>query len=344
MNLLETYATCHRLVGGGVPTLVTPAPPPIEDLNRRDLLRGAGALGAGWVLAGCARTGAPGTSAATSAGTDDASPAAAGPGRVATLGLEDAVLALGVTPVGVTRTWDGEDPAYLAHLLREVPSVGNFGEPDLEALALSAPDVVLTFPFVADEIGAQLEQFTHVRLVEPPVEGGVEGVRQILTAAGRQLGLEVAAATRLAEHERVMTAARERLAGAFGRVAFLRITGPGELRIVTPSWGYIGPVLYGDLGLTPTEAVTRLDSQDTERTGYVAGSLEVLTELEDAETIFHLAWAEDDLAQVEGNAIWQQLPAVRSGAVHPVSPATWATTDCLANEAKARDVLEVAGR
>lgn len=30
-----------------------PAAAPIDDITRRDLLRGTGALGAGWVLAGC---------------------------------------------------------------------------------------------------------------------------------------------------------------------------------------------------------------------------------------------------------------------------------------------------
>jgi len=39
------------------PDIHLPAPPPIDDITRRDLLRGVGALSAGWALAGCADDG-----------------------------------------------------------------------------------------------------------------------------------------------------------------------------------------------------------------------------------------------------------------------------------------------
>ena len=56
----------------------------------------------------------------------------------------DALVALGITPVGATESGAGVGfPAYLADRLRDTESVGATSEPDLEAIANLAPDLII---------------------------------------------------------------------------------------------------------------------------------------------------------------------------------------------------------
>lgn len=127
--------------------------PAIDDVTRRDLLKGAAAL---LVAAGCGTDRQPVAAPSPTASIRTiehryGSTAIVGvPERVVTVGLtdHDTVLALGVTPLGVY-DWYGEYP-YATHpwaqdeLGDARPAiVGSGGELDFEAIAALRPDLIL---------------------------------------------------------------------------------------------------------------------------------------------------------------------------------------------------------
>lgn len=135
--------------------LVPPTPEDLVDITRRDLLRGAGALGVGWALPGCgvgAEAGGdePATATRTIRHKYGATEIAGTPARVVTVGLteQDYVLALGVTPVGV-REWFGDHPGALWPWARDalgddsLPDVLPVLELDFEQIAALEADLIL---------------------------------------------------------------------------------------------------------------------------------------------------------------------------------------------------------
>ncbi len=300
-------------------------------LSRRALLRR--------VAAGAALTASGGLLAACGGDDDEpaARPAERGPdvGRVVSLGQEDELLALGVTPVAAGVTLSGEFAPHLARALEGVPSVGPSYEPSIERILAARPDRIFSDEYVAESLGDDLRRIATLHVVRLPPVGGVAGVGTVLRRPAEPIGLRAQADERLRVHRERMAAARERLAGVRGTVAFLRIRAD-ELRLVTPDWGYVGPVLHGDLGLEPASYVREQASGDTERYGYVDLSLERIGRI-DADHLLYLSEDDDAFARVE--RLWDRVPAVRAGAVHRVDPVVWQTTAVSANERKAADVV-----
>jgi len=300
-------------------------------LTRRALLQRAGAGAAlaagGALLAACGQDDEPAPPAPARREPDV--------GRVVSLGLEDGLLALGVTPVAAGVALSGEYPPHLQDALRGVPSVGPAYEPSLERILAARPDRIFSDEYVAESLGDRLRAMARLHVVRSPVEGGVAGATQVLRQTAEPLGLQARAQERLRVHRERMAAARERLAGVQGSVAFLRVR-PDEVRLVTPDWGYVGPVLHGDLGLTPAPYVREVAPRDRDRVGWVPLSLERVPSL-DADHLVYLSEDDDAFARVE--RLWRRVPAVRSGSVHRVDPVLWQTTAVQANERKAADVV-----
>lgn len=78
------------------------------------------------------------------------------PERVASLGVEDELVTLGVTPV----VWAAED--YLKPTLPEVPTAGASYEPNLEAVVAAEPDLILLQQSEGFEDRTMYEQLSRV--------------------------------------------------------------------------------------------------------------------------------------------------------------------------------------
>lgn len=137
-----------------VDLLAPPPPAPITDVTRRDLLRGVGALGAGWVVAGCApNSDDPAGSGQTRSITHEfgTTEVPATPERIVvvdhapTLGN---LLALGLTPVAAgSYAPTGPQPFHsvldpLVDGVQPIPAY--FAELPLERVAARAPDLILS--------------------------------------------------------------------------------------------------------------------------------------------------------------------------------------------------------
>jgi len=113
------------------------------------------------------------------------------PERVVVLdtGELDAVLALGVTPVGAVRT-DVSDalPAYIEDAgvdPADIDDVGSIQEPDLEAIAALEPDVILTNRVRHEDIHDQLSAIAPTVYAEAVGETWKENLQLAAEALGR---------------------------------------------------------------------------------------------------------------------------------------------------------------
>lgn len=133
-------------------------PAPIEDdLTRRRLFTGAGALAVGWALAGCSTDGtslgeeAPATRTFVD-GLGRSIQVPDRPQRIVALNDGNGgaqILSLGLPLVGLTTRGGVLDPANVgmagSDVLVGVTPVGDYAEPDVEAIATLRPDLIVAY-------------------------------------------------------------------------------------------------------------------------------------------------------------------------------------------------------
>jgi iron complex transport system substrate-binding protein len=282
-------------------------------------------VGAGLLLAGCgADAGATGEPQDTAEvrtvehalGTTEIEGA---PERVVVLdtGELDAVLALGVTPVGAVRT-DVSDalPAYIADAgadAADIANVGTIAEPDLEAIAALEPDLILSNAVRHTDVYEQLSAIAPTVLAEAIGETWEDNLR-----------LAAEALDRSEEAEELLTAYIER-AGEVGalygdpgatEVSMVRFLDGTAVRLYGEG-SFIGDVL-GDVGFA------RPELQRTEET-FVEVSPEQIASA-DGDLVFSAAYGEDGrtaAAQVTAGGLWQGLTAVQQGRAFEVDDDRW---------------------
>lgn len=159
---------------------------PVDELTRRRLLGAAGSVSVGLMVAGCGSDPA-GTAAAkegpfpvTIEHAFGSAEIPAAPPRVVSVGYsdQDAILALGVVPVGL-RDWFGDQPnavwPWAQPLLGgAAPEVLPLDALNFEAIAALEPDLIVgrsTFDLTSEEY----ETLSRIALtVGPPAGGGTE--------------------------------------------------------------------------------------------------------------------------------------------------------------------------
>ncbi|MGK5111863.1 ABC transporter substrate-binding protein [Geodermatophilus sp. CPCC 205506] len=287
--------------------------------------RAAAAVTAGLVLAGCGAedggTAEPQATAETrtvehALGTTEIEGT---PERVVVLdtGELDAVLALGVTPVGSVRT-DVSDalPAYIEDAGTDptrIANVGTIAEPDLEAIAALEPDLILSNAVRHTDVYEQLSALAPTVFAEAVGETWQENLR----LAGEALG-------RTEEAEELLAAHEERAAevGAlFGdpaatEVSIVRFLDGSAVRLYGEG-SFIGAML-ADVGFA------RPAVQRTAETFVEVGPEEIGQA--DGDLVFSAAYGQDGqtaAAQITGGGLWQGLSAVEQGRAFEVDDDRW---------------------
>lgn len=240
--------------------------------------------------------------------------------------IED-VLSLCLTPVAVAdptgyATWDA------AEVLPDgVEDVGTRGEPNLDALFATNPDLVIIEAYAPDDaIIAQLEAYdvpvlaTKGADTADPIAQMLTTFRLIADATGRAERADAV----IGEFESALVDAKAAVADADipvkefvyldgyldGGNVSLRPFGQGSLMGelgealgLTNAWtGEVDPA-YG-LGVTDIEGMVAVGDAVFFHTSTVDEGVEIMEEL-------------------EKNPIWESLPAVAEGRVHPFPPGTW---------------------
>jgi iron complex transport system substrate-binding protein len=307
------------------------------------------------VAVGLALTGCGGGDGGTTGGADATATAqtrtvehAAGtteiegtPERVVVLdtGELDAVLALGVPPVGAVRTSVSDElPAYIEDAgadPADIANVGTIAEPDLEAIAALTPDLILSNAVRHTEIYDQLAAIAPTVFAEAIGETWKDNLR----LAGEALGRSEEAEELLAAHEE-----RAAEVGAlFGdpaatEVSMVRFLDGTAVRLYGEG-SFIGAVL-ADVGFARPEV---------QRTGetFVEVAPEAISQA-DGDLLFYASYGEDGqvaAGQVTGGGLWAGLSAVQSGRAFEVDDDRWfLAIGPLGASLVLDDLEEIAGR
>jgi iron complex transport system substrate-binding protein len=232
----------------------------------------------------------------------------------------DAALTLETPLVGYTtyRAIEGGLPEYLGPLAArygtEAVSVGRLEEPSLEQVAALEPDLILSAKVRHEALYGQLSR------IAPTVFSETTGPtwKENLRLAGRALGKEDLAETRIADYERRATGIGREIAAASGgalpTVSIVRFAGEDTVRLYSEK-SYSGIVLH-DVGFP------RPAAQPTTDKIAVDVSPERILDL-DADHIFVATWpdatTDGPKAQFTSNPLWSRL----TGAQHDVDDLTW---------------------
>ncbi|MBD2848294.1 ABC transporter substrate-binding protein [Paenibacillus sp. IB182496] len=258
------------------------------------------------------------------------------PQRVIALYMEDYLVALGIKPI--TQTVIG---SFFLNYLQ--PEIGDLPKLDSSAVdfevALEAqPDLILlAFPNYA--MDGKYESFAKIAPTYVFGEEAPNQWRDALRTVGDLLGKEAEAERVLADYDAKVEAAKAQLATVLGdeTVALVRVRSDKEIRLYGGPGGYVGNVLYTDLGLNPPAIVKELAWGEA---SMAVISQEVIPQI-DADHLF-ITYDEGgkELAEeVMSGGLWKSLPAVQNGQVHAVSLDHWMTFGPVAYIKKVDDVL-----
>lgn len=227
----------------------------------------------------------------------------------------DAVVSLGVTPVGmVTTDVSQEFVGYLADELEGTQGVGTIAEPNLERIAALEPDLIVSNTVRHEDIYPQLSAIAPTVLAADVGDTWKDTLRLVGEALGRGDRAEELIGdyeARAAEVGRAVTGG-DPAGVSVSMVRFL----PGQVRMYGEA-SFIGTVL-ADAGFA------RPPSQQVADT-FVEVSPEQITQA-DADVVFTSVYgdpAATDRAAVTGGPLWSRLGAVQAGDTHEVSDDTW---------------------
>lgn len=307
-------------------TTLAPSPLRIDDATRREVLRGLGLLGAGWVLVAC--------------GTAEDAPPAAATRRVdhplgfaevpvdaqriiALTGTEelDALAALGVAPIAAAELEQGIGfSPGAARLLgdSEVTMLGTRREIDLEVVAAQRPDLILGTEGWLAEVYDQLSAIAPTVSIDG-YTGAAQILRDVAAALGRGDAAEEAIAAVEADVDGLVEAADEALEGL---TYCLVKPFPEDGEYGLYQLPDIDDILQR-LGMTRREAQMALFTDDS---GYAAISTEQV-DIIDTDVVLLFGYDEPaDAAAIQtmlADPLFARLPAAQRGTVFSVDSASW---------------------
>lgn len=223
----------------------------------------------------------------------------------------DALVALGITPVGATESGATNGlPGYLADGLGTTEIVGTTAEPDLEAIAGLEPDLI---------IGARVRHeamYDRLSAIAPTVFSENSG-----TNWQEQARITAAAVDRSDEMETLLTDLDDRAArvgeavGAEGRTASI-------VRFRAENFRLYGPATFS--GTILTQVGFDLGARDWNEYSMLELSPENYDRI-DGDVVFFTDRAGSADASTRGavTSVWGALPAVTQGNVHEVEDETW---------------------
>ncbi|WP_182086234.1 ABC transporter substrate-binding protein [Aureimonas sp. ME7] len=222
----------------------------------------------------------------------------------------EAMLALGVVPVGLSDTRYYRERMGRSLLPEDVADIGPFWEVNMELLAELRPDVILASP---SNIVAMptLPEVAHIHAVPDavPPEGRYALGAAILRDVAALLSREARAETLLAEAERAMGAAAEALARGPERPVF----------VLLPNGNGRSVIVYGRNSL-PDAVLRRIGVRNafngrTNAAGVATIGVERLLAEPDALILMiDIPSARRRIdAAIAGSALWQALEPVRAG-------------------------------
>lgn len=241
--------------------------------------------------------------------------------------VTEALITLGVTPVGVADVKGYRAYDTAAKLTGDVKDIGTRGEPSVGTVAGLKPDLVAATTDLPDSAIRQLSKIAPVVVVR-----SADASRQIaqMTDNTRLLaqatGKEEKAKTEVTALRKTLTAGRKKLAAAGlegEKVAFADGSKQGNQVAIRP---YAKGALFADLN-TELGLKNPWPMKGDKSYGLAATDVEGLTKVGDA----HFAYitnssdeGEDPFADgLKDNAVWKSLPFVKEDKVHRLPDGIW---------------------
>ncbi|MDV4150329.1 iron-hydroxamate ABC transporter substrate-binding protein [Clostridium sp. AL.422] len=231
------------------------------------------------------------------------------PQRIVDLsGNSDILSILGYKVIGTANS-DAYDytkfPSYLEKTLEGAEILGYSMQDtmDIEAVMNLNPDLIV-ISTVQEKMYDQLSEIAPTVMIQLEALNWKEDVK----AVGKVFGKEDAANKWLADYEAKAKEAGDKIKSEYGEdTTYLSFLASGGQFFVFDGAGF-GSVLYEDMGLAKPEGMPEQSDISLPVVTY-----EGLASIK-ADYIFAIATAED-LAQLESNSIWNNIPAVKDGKV-----------------------------
>ncbi|MGN7284665.1 ABC transporter substrate-binding protein [Shouchella rhizosphaerae] len=245
------------------------------------------------------------------------------PQRIVVLTNEgtEALLALGVTPVGAVKSWLG-DPWYdhIAEQMEEVEVVGDEMQPNIEAIAALEPDLIIGTKVRQEEVYEQLREIAPTIMSET-LSGDWQENFQLYADAINQ---HDAGVKLLADFQQRIEEAKSELGDKTStEVSIVRFLPTGARIYFRDSFS---GVMLEQLGFA------RPETQDKE------GLAEEITKERipemDGDIMFYFIWEEDLEARTgaknakewQEEPLWKNLEVVKSNRAYEVDEAIWNTS------------------
>ncbi|MFD5132090.1 ABC transporter substrate-binding protein [Streptomyces olindensis] len=237
------------------------------------------------------------------------------PKRVVVLdvGELDNVVSLGIKPVGLAPTEGSPElPSYLKGKAGKPESVGTINNLNLEAIAALKPDLILGSQLRAADKYDELSQIAPTVFSLRP--GFTWKENYLLNAAALDKTAEAKA--KLAAYDKKIDALDEKLGAKKPSVSMVRFMPDGVIRLYANA-SFIGTILK-DAG------IPRPKNQDIDDLAAEVSAENI--DQADADYIFTGVYGDPkatDKSKAQGNPLWKNLKAVKSGHAHDVPDETW---------------------
>ncbi|MCY8858640.1 ABC transporter substrate-binding protein [Bacillus atrophaeus] len=252
----------------------------------------------------------------------------ANPKRIVVLTNEgtEALLALGITPVGAVRSWKG-DPwyDYIKSDMKNVKDVGLETEPNVEAIAELEPDLIIGNKVRQEKIYDQLNKIAPTVFAE--------------SLAGNwkdNLTLYANAVNKADKGKEVIQTFNKRVSDISGKlgdqknktVSVVRFMS-GESRIYYKD-SFSG-IILDELGFKRPEKQKELFKKQKDQFIFSTDSKESIPDM-DGDILFYFTYTADNAKdnvkwqnQWTSDPLWKNLKAVKSGNAHEVDDIVWTT-------------------
>ncbi|GAB3112843.1 Fe2+-enterobactin ABC transporter substrate-binding protein [Bordetella tumbae] len=225
------------------------------------------------------------------------------------------LLAIGAPVVASASAANGKFFAQWADVAeqRGVENLWPAGGVDLEAVYAVAPDLIVVSATGAD---SAREHLARLRTAAPTivVDYGRQSWQDLARELAQAMGLEAQAAQRIAEFDRHVAQARDRLALPEGQVNVISYNGPGTSNPIATRDGVHGQLL-GSLGFDVERPDPSWHSTSDTASDFVWAQYEFLPQLK-ASTTFLLRADDSRTAAMLNDPVLANLPSVRSRQVY----------------------------
>ncbi|WP_442358353.1 iron-siderophore ABC transporter substrate-binding protein [Kineosporia succinea] len=254
------------------------------------------------------------------------------------------LITLCVNPVGVASP-DGYTQYVTAEKLPEdAVSVGERGEPDLDALYATDPDLIVMEVYQKDdELLAKLEKrgVPVLATVGADASGQIDNMKEVFSMIGEATGRTERADAVLKEFDQHFADAKQKVADAGVKPTdFLFFDGwiEGSNVVIRPyGKGALFTEIGEALGMTSAwtdEINTAYGSGGVDKSyGLAQTDIEGLTAVGDA-TLFYAndGTADNYVTELEKSPIWKALPSVKEGRAHAFPNSVWGAGGPKSNE------------